>query len=76
MTSQAVVLLVAGDTTLQVLPGCLGVAEDPDRLVVVEGGNQVTFTLKARPKVTFPTECLGIVAGCAVTDPAIGLRPV
>ena len=37
MASHAVVLLVAGNTAFQILPGRLSVTEDPDGLVIVEG---------------------------------------
>ena len=58
MTPQAVVLLMAGDATLQVLPGCLGVAQDPEGLSVVEGGDKAASALEAQVHVALAAESL------------------
>ncbi|MBT8398571.1 MAG: hypothetical protein HKO65_18805 [Gemmatimonadetes bacterium] len=58
MTPQAVVLLMAGNTRLQVLPSGLRVAQDPNRLVVMERGYEAPSTLHTQIQVAFPAETL------------------
>lgn len=74
MTPHAVTLLMARDATLQVLASGLGMTEDPDGFPVMEGSDQAAPTAEAHAQVTLPAERLGIVAGGAVADPAVGLR--
>ena len=76
MAPEAVLLLVAADATLQVLSGCLRVAENPEGLTVVERGHHVSLALDSRSQMTLSTEPLRIVTGSAVADPAEGIRPV
>ncbi len=76
MAPEAIVLLVAGDAAFQVLSGCLGVAENPEGLAVVERGHHVSLALNTRTKVTFPTKGFRVVAGGTVAYPAVSLRPV
>jgi len=74
MAPEAVPLLVAADAAFQVLSSCLRVAENPEGLTVVERCHQVALALDARAQVTFSTERLRVVTGCAVADPAEGFR--
>ena len=76
VTAHAVVLLVAGHTALQVLPGPEGVAEEAQTLIVMESGEEGAVLIEAEAEVAFPTKGLGAVAGATVADSAVGFRPV
>jgi hypothetical protein len=76
MTSEAIGLLVAGDTAFQVLPGRLGMAQDPEGLIVVEGGHHPSSSLEAEVQVAFPAEALRVVAGGALAHSPVRLGAV
>lgn len=74
MTPQAVRLLVARNTTLQVLSSGLRMAQDPESLVVVEGGDDFPLPAEAEIQVALSAEGLGAVTGRAVAHSSVGFR--
>jgi hypothetical protein len=69
MAAKAIGLLMAGDAALQVLPGRLGVTEDPEALAVVEWSHEAALPLNAQPHVTIAAERLAVVAAAAIAGP-------
>ena len=76
MTPHTVTLLMAGDTTLQVLSSGLGVAQDPESLVVMEGGDRVPSALQSEVHMALPAEPLRSVARGTVAYPSVGFGAV
>ena len=76
MATQTIGLSMAGDAAFKVLSRRLGMAEDPESLVVVERGDHSPASLDSESEMTFAAECFRAVAGGAVADPAEGLWTV
>jgi len=73
VTAQTIRLLVTGDTALQVLPGRLAMAEDPESLIVMVRAPDLARGIQAEAEVASPTEGFRVVAGAAIAHPAVGL---
>ena len=76
VTAQTVRLLVTGNTTLQILPGRRGMAEDPESLIVMVRAPDFARGVQAEADVASPTERFRVMAGAAVAHSAIGFGSV
>ena len=73
MATQTIGLPMAGDAAFEVLPRRLGMAENPESLIVVERGDHAPAPFYAESEMTLAAECLRAVTGRAVADPTKGL---
>jgi hypothetical protein len=76
MAPKAIRLLVARDAALQVLPGRLRVTQDPEGLIVMEGGHHPSSSLESEVQVALPAEGFRVVAGGAFAHTPVSFRAV